>query len=497
MGVGEYGGASYKGNSLRDLPGVTNADLPLMKEKLESLGFRVRVVSNPTRKEAEKEVDAFSARIRERPGVSLFYFSGHGGEHRGKNFLIPRRASIGSAADFEEEALNPQRVLNGMEESGSVVNLVFLDCYREDLGKSVGGAQLAPLKARGSFVGFATRNGDLADSEGKGSPYTRYLLRHLGTPGVSLADMYAAVIADVKSHLKRVLGEERRPGFYSELDAPFYFVPGKSGDSGDGGAPASRAQPAGSTGGVGAGELEQGGVGRVAQVSVSGGVQLRFCYCPPGKFTMGSVSGAKFKGDRSYVEPVSVQISRGFWMAETEMTQTQWVAVMGANPSSGEGDNLPVERVSWMDIRKMLAALNAAVRLPEGWRFELPTEAQWEYACRAGRRTRFMNGERFTPDDANYYLSAQGTIPVKSFPPNAWGLYDMDGNVCEWCVDWYREKLLGGSDPEQRTGGVFKMTRGGCFISAEQFCEPSSRGHAKPSERSPCIGLRLVLVPSR
>ena len=225
MGVGEYAGASYKGKTIRNLPGITTADLPLMKAKLESLGFRVRVVSNPTRKEAEQEVDAFSARIKERPGVSLFYFSGHGGEYKGKNYLIPREASIGSAADLEDKALNAQRVLNGMEESGATVNLVFLDCCREDLGKSVGGAELAPLKARGSFVGFATRSGDFADPEEKGSPYTRFLLKHLGTPGISVSDMYAGVISDVKNYSKRVLGEERRPGFYSELDAPFYFVP--------------------------------------------------------------------------------------------------------------------------------------------------------------------------------------------------------------------------------------------------------------------------------
>jgi hypothetical protein len=148
LGVGDYGGASYKGKVIRNLEGITTVDLPQMQVRLEGLGFHVTALANPTRRAAEEAVDAFSARIKARPGVSLFYFSGHGGEYRGRNYLIPRGASIGSTADLEDQALNAQRVLNGMEESGGAVNLVFLDCCREDLGKSVGGAEMAPLKAR-------------------------------------------------------------------------------------------------------------------------------------------------------------------------------------------------------------------------------------------------------------------------------------------------------------------------------------------------------------
>ena len=229
MGVGDYGGATYKGAPIPNLPGITTADVPQMAKKLKALGFTVTEVSNPTLSEAKSAVDAFSAKIKASPGVSLFYFSGHGGEYEGKNFLIPKKASISSKADLADEALSAQRVLNGMEESGAEVNLVFLDCCREDLGKSVGGAEMAPLKAKGSFIGFATRSGDFADPGEEGSPYTRFLLKHIDKPGISVADMYASVIGDVKKFSKEKLGEERRPGFYSELDAPFYFVPTVSG----------------------------------------------------------------------------------------------------------------------------------------------------------------------------------------------------------------------------------------------------------------------------
>ena len=184
MGVGDYGGATYKGKAIPNLPSITTADVPGMAKKLKALGFTVTEVSNPTLSEAKSAVDAFSAKIKASPGVSLFYFSGHGGECEGKNFLIPKKASIGSKADLADEALSAQRVLNGMEESGAEVNLVFLDCCREDLGKSVGGAEMAPLKAKGSFIGFATRSGDFADPGEEGNPYTRFLLKHMDKPGI-------------------------------------------------------------------------------------------------------------------------------------------------------------------------------------------------------------------------------------------------------------------------------------------------------------------------
>ncbi len=515
MGVGDYGGASYKGKLMRGLPGITTVDLPLMKEKLESLGFRVRMVSDPTLGEAKREVDAFSARIRERPGVSLFYFSGHGGEYGGGNYLIPRGASMGSAADLEEKALNAQRVLNGMEESGSVVNLVFLDCCREDLGKSVGGAELAPLRARGSFVGFATRSGDLADSEEKGSPYTRYLLRHLGTPGVSVADMYAAVIADVKSYSKRVLGDERRPGFYSELDAPFYFLPGKPRVGiGDGGG-----RPAGGV--VAAGELERASVGRVLEVPVLNGVQIRFCYCPPGKFTMGSEKaevyellekemGSFFARSSTVVqEPnqsretvpgkVAVAISRGFWLGETEVTQAQWEVLMGSNPSRFKGAGLPVEQVSWEDAMSLLGRLHETVRLPKGWRFALPTEAQWEYACRAGTQTTYSFGSRLSKEDANYDGVLNGkTVPVGSYRANQWGFRDMHGNVSEWCSSIWSERILGGRDPVGAPVGAFRVVRGGGWKSGSTGCRAAWRYGYVPSFRSNGeVGFRIALLPDR
>jgi formylglycine-generating enzyme required for sulfatase activity len=525
MGVGNYAGASYKGKTIRDLPGITDADLPLMKQKLESLGFRVRMVANPTRKEAEEEVDAFSARIKARPGVSLFYFSGHGGEYKGKNYLIPKEASIGSAADLEDKALNAQRVLNGMEESGASVNLVFLDCCREDLGKNVGGAELAPLKARGSFVGFATRSGDFADPEAKGSPYTRFLLKHLGTPGVSVSDMYANVIGDVKNYSLRVLGEERRPGFYSELDAPFYFVPvsvGKLGGTAEPQAliaermrleeerrkweeerkrfemakltpPKTAVPPPDPVPDAGPLRAVEGAVGKTLDVSLPGGKGMRFCYCPPGNFRMGSPLNEHGRSDDE--NPVSVTITQGFWMAETEVTQAQWQAVMGSKPSSFKGSSLPVDSVTWNDAMEMVGKLNQVVRLPNGLKFALPTEAQWEYACRAGTQTAYAFANNFPRRDINF--DAKQPVGVKSYRPNRWGLYDMHGNVWEWCADRYGDRLQGGVDPEGASSGVSRVNRGGGWNDVAVGCRAAERGANEPGIRFFNLGFRPALVPSK
>jgi formylglycine-generating enzyme len=524
MGVGDYGGAKYKGQTIQNLPGIITADLPGMEAKLKSLGFDVTVVPNPTLSQAKTAVDAFSSRIKARPGVSLFYFSGHGGEYEGKNFLIPRGASIASTADLSDEALSAQRVLNGMEESGAQVNLVFLDCCREDLGKNIGGAELQPMKARGSFIGFATRSGDFADPGAAGSPYTRFLLQHLDRPGLSVADMYGYVIRDVKDYTKKMLGEERRPGFYSELEGdPFYFVPVKF-TAPQTGTPAMteaeierRARelaakmtappatppspPATTSGGI----LDEGAVGKSIQVKLPGDVLMKFSFCPPGSFMMGSPKSEVGRQDDE--DQAQVRISKGFWMAQTEVTQAQWKALMGSNPSNFKGDDLPVETVSWEDAQSFISKAAAVTNLPEGWKWALPTEAQWEYACRAGTESAFHFGDVLNGTQANcdgnypYGTSTKGpylqkTCAAGSYKPNAWGLHDMHGNVWEWCADWYGEKLTDGTDPSGTSTGAYRVDRGGSWIIDAAYCRAASRNGDGPGIRNYSLGFRPALVPS-
>ena len=164
------------------------------------------------------------------------------------------------------------------------------------------------------------------------------------------------------------------------------------------------------------------------------GVQQTFCWIPPGKFLMGSPENQRSEEGPQH----EVTISKGFWMADTACTQALWQAVMGDNPSRFKGEDRPVEQVSWYDVRLFLS------QLPYKFDPDLPTEAEWEYACRAGTQTPFNLGASLSSDQANFYapgMYRKGTVPVRSFPPNVWGLYQMHGNVWEWCADGRREYL--------------------------------------------------------
>ncbi len=140
-----------------------------------------------------------------------------------------------------------------------------------------------------------------------------------------------------------------------------------------------------------------------------------------------------------------VRISKGFWLAETACTQALWMAIMGENPSNLKGDDLPVERASWEDTKEFITQINS---LAENLQFRLPTEAEWEFACRAETETPFSFGETIDSEQVNFngrgpYTNSKPseyrrkTVPVRSLPCNDWGLFEMHGNVGEWCEDWY------------------------------------------------------------
>ena len=233
------------------------------------------------------------------------------------------------------------------------------------------------------------------------------------------------------------------------------------------------------------------------------GVKAVFRYCPPGTFLMGS---PKDEEDRWYDETQhEVTLTRGFWLLETSVTQALWKAAMGENPIDFPGDTLPMAQVSWYDCAEFISKLNAAGYAPKGWMFDFPTEAEWEYACRAGTTTPFNFGSSLNGDKANCnggvpYGTTRGayiekTTPVKSYAPNGWGLYDMHGNVWDWCKDWYGEDYLDNSttDPQGTPNGRYRVHRGGCWQSPAKSCRSANRDQVGPEEKSECIGFRLAL----
>jgi formylglycine-generating enzyme required for sulfatase activity len=245
--------------------------------------------------------------------------------------------------------------------------------------------------------------------------------------------------------------------------------------------------------------------GDLTTVTLPGGVEMRFCWCPPGSFTMGSPDSETGHDDDEKQARVTLT---GFWMAETECTQAQWQAVMSSNPSKFKGQQLPVETVSWEDVGAWVTKAGSSARVPSGWRLALPTEAQWEYACRAGTTTAFSFGDKLNGKEANcdgtvpYGTTAKGTYlqktcEVRSYRANAWGLHEMHGNVWEWCADWYGETLAGGTDPAGPTTGVLRVLRGGSCGGDAAGCRAAHRGGLVPGFRNCDLGFRPALVPSR
>ena len=194
-------------------------------------------------------------------------------------------------------------------------------------------------------------------------------------------------------------------------------------------------------------------------------------------------------------------------MQTTEVTQGQWKAVMGNNPSRFKdcGDNCPVENVSWNDIQEFIRKLD---NKDSSNKYSLPTEAQWEYAARAGTRTPFYFGKCLSTDlanyDGNYPMSdcskgkyRERPVSVTSFSPNKWGLYNMHGNVYEWCHDWKGDYSSGSvTDPEGPLSGSYRVFRGGSWYDCAEFCRSAYRFWDVPVYRGFNLGFRLVLCTS-
>jgi len=220
-------------------------------------------------------------------------------------------------------------------------------------------------------------------------------------------------------------------------------------------------------------------------------IEKEMVLIPAGKFKMGSP--ATEKGRSNNETPHEVTLTKPFYMGKYEVTQEQWESVMGKNPSDTKGAKLPVTSVSWEDCQEFIKKLNAKTN--GGYR--LPTEAEWEYACRAGTTTAYSFGDKITPKDANYFDSMIGKpIPVGVYKPNAFGLYDIHDNVSEWCEDCYGDYPVGSvTDPKGPARGEYRVLRGGSFSSYESVARSSYRVSFTPATRYLSVGFRLARTP--
>lgn len=229
------------------------------------------------------------------------------------------------------------------------------------------------------------------------------------------------------------------------------------------------------------------------------GVRQSFRWIKPGEFMMGSPEDEPERFDDERQHPVT--LTQGFWLAETTVTQALWEAVMKENPSSFKGINRPVETVSWEDCVRFITTMND---LKPGLDLRLPTEAEWEYACRAGTETPFSFGGNISPEQVNYngdYPYDKGkkgkyrkeTVDVTSLPVNPWGLYEMHGNVWEWCSDWYGDyPQVALVDPLGIERGGGRVLRGGSWLDGGRNVRSVFRSRIGFSNRDYSIGFRLA-----
>jgi formylglycine-generating enzyme required for sulfatase activity len=260
--------------------------------------------------------------------------------------------------------------------------------------------------------------------------------------------------------------------------------------------------------------------GKAGEERTVSGIEL--CWCPAGKFMMGSPRSEPNR--RSDEDQVEVTVTTGFWMGKYEVTQREWKRVVGKLPGEfttelPEGADLPLGNVNFAEAEAFCETLTELSRnsgeLPEDWEFRLPTEAQWEYACRAGTTTATSFGDTISSKQANFlgdepYNGAENgpafnkATTVGSYPANPWGLHDMHGNTCEWCRDWYCEELPGGVDPDlhdakaiaskNRDGSISRSRRGATWADPGWASRSANRKKFEPERRYDHIGFRVVAV---
>jgi formylglycine-generating enzyme required for sulfatase activity len=229
-------------------------------------------------------------------------------------------------------------------------------------------------------------------------------------------------------------------------------------------------------------------------VEITNSIGMKLALIPAGEFMMGSPESEKDRSSDEYQH--KVRITKPFYLGVYEVTQAEYEKVMGENPSGFKGAANPVEQVSWDDANEFCRRLSAK----EGKTYRLPTEAEWEYACRAGSTTPYSFGHDAASlgEYAWYGNNSDSTHPVGEKKGNAWGLHDMHGNVWEWCQDWYDSdyyRELPVDDPQRSETASGRVLRGGYWAIVARYCRAACRYRDEPQDRGDHLGFRVAAVP--
>jgi formylglycine-generating enzyme required for sulfatase activity len=529
------GNSAYVNSPLRN-PLNDAAD---MAARLRSLGFEVVLRSNLSTRQIGGTLREFRSKLS--PGaVALVFYAGHGLQIKGENYLPTVDADINSEEDVPNQSISMRQLMDVLDEAKTRLNLVFLDaCRNNPYARSFRSSDqgLARISApSGTLISYATRPGSVAaDGTGRNGLYTGELLKQMQQTQAPIEQVLKRVVSSVKSGSQG----KQEPWMEGSIEGDFCF-----GDCGQGvqtatlapapanaapsrplpAAPAQDAEtqlwnevktsgsrdyfdaylkqyPKGKYVVLVQVEIQKINEAERAAQEMRPGKVFKDCadcpelvVLPAGSFEMGSSDG---NADEKPVH--SVQI-KSFSMGTTEVTQAQWQTVMGSNPSDFKncGVDCPVENVSWDDAQEFIKRLNAKTSKT----YRLPSEAEWEFACRAGGRHEYCGS-----DDINSVAwygayanpvgnSQKSTNPVKRKQANAFGLYDMSGNVWEWVQDcWNNNYNRAPSDGSAWQSGncSVRVLRGGSWNISHQFSLAATRGRETSSIRYISSGgLRLA-----
>ncbi len=447
----------------------------------------------------------------------LVYFSGHGITRGGKGYLVPMDGD-------PQNAVSLAWVKDTLAASPAASKVLILDaCHSGSAAKGVGGIAPSLVAGAKDFVMLLSSAADQVsypDEEGTHSVFSKYLVE--GLSGAADADKDRRITqAELFAHVRRGMtdwclktGRMQTP--MALPDVAGAVVLARLGQMQAWRHPSTEvAARVPSWAKVGEFQIQgarKAGVPVAKELDLGGGETMRFVYIPPGTFMMGSsMSPAevarRYGGEAEYFDDEDqhrVRLTKGFYMGVTEVTQAQWRVVMRSEPWSGEkyakaGDENAASYVTWDDASAFCKALSRKANVS----VRLPTEAEWEYACWAGTTTAYSFGDDVSAlNDYAWYADnaweagEKYAHPVGRKKPNAWGLYDMHGNVWEWCGDWHGEYPNGAvTDPTGPASGEYRLLRGGSWGGHRHYCRSARRYGGTPDLRNIYLGFRVALLP--
>ena len=459
-----------------------------LKSALESIGFNVTLVQNADRDQMRRALKAFKDKTRSAGGIAFFHYGGHAMQIKGANYLIPLRAAL---EDEQDVAYNCVNVNDLMDSMAGDSNVVVLDSCRNNpfaqsahRGGGERGLAAIGIKPKNSIIVYSASEGNTA----KDGVFTPILTKRITEKNRTFSD----ILLTIRKEVQQQTNGKQNPGEYRELVDPIYLA------GFDASAPVQQAVHTPPV--------------RQENRNTTGDRTYRVNGV---SFTMKPIAAVQeaMLGDNSQSDNKEHSVSlSAYYIGQTEVTQELWKAVMGNNPSTfTDSVKNPVEQVSWYDCIEFCNELTAEIMGEEHCvykvrgssvtadfskkGFRLPTEAEWEYAAMGRRAQKYAgcNQEELLQAYAWYIDSSGGkTHEVGTKKINQYGLYDMSGNVWEWCWDWYSSAWKDGNNPAGPASGTYRIDRGGSWDSSAYYTLRVYREYRLPDNMSDKLGLRVV-----